>query len=128
MHYISWLSGMLLSCLMAGMITNIPMHNILEEPYYWYETIIIVPSIGWIPVFVTVLILQLEFWSNITYAKSIKTWVYLFVIGEFTWYFASFAFYYLWTSILGFYPPMPFMGYSTGTLAIFILYAATWFR
>ena len=110
------------------MITLVPGHNVLSEPYYWYETTTLVPIIGWIPMFVTALILQLEFWSNITYAKNISTMIYLYVLGAFTCSIASFSYNYLWTNILGFYPPAPFTGYFCGTQMIFTLHAATWFR
>ena len=39
-----------------------------------------------------------------------------------------FAYYYVWTEILGLYPPMPFIGYLTGSLSVYAIYATLWFR
>ena len=88
----------------------------------------VITSTGWIFIFSAALILQLEFFSNITYAKNITSMIYLYVIGVFTFMLANGSYYYLWTNILGLYPPMPFTGYMSGTMAIFILYVALWFR
>ena len=40
-HYVSALSGIFLSCGMSIFICLIPQHDILEEPYYWYETMVL---------------------------------------------------------------------------------------
>ena len=127
-HYISWIFGIILTLGTMSIITLFPQKNILTEPEYWYESVIFVPTLGWIPLFVTVLILQLEFWSNITYTKSISTWIFLFGIGVLTYNFALLNYLYLWTKILGFYQPAPISGYLCGSQMIFTLFAATWFR
>ena len=127
-HYISWIFGIILTLGTISVITLIPSKNILIEPEYWYESVILVPTLGWIPLFVTALIFQLEFLSNITYTKSISTWIYMFVIGALTYTFMLLNYHYLWTRILGFYQPAPFSGYLCGSQMIFTLFAATWFR
>ena len=127
-HYISWIFGVILTCGTISIITLIPSKNILIEPNFWYESVILIPTIGWIPLWITVLIFQLEFWSNITYSKSISTWIYLFVIGVFAYIFTLLSYRFLWTAFLGFYQPAPFSGYLCGSNMIFMLFAATWFR
>ena len=94
-HYISWIFGIILTLGTMSIITLSTSKNILIEPEYWYESVILIPTFGWIPLFVTVLILQLEFWSNITYTKSISTWIYMFVIGVLTYNFALLNYLYL---------------------------------
>ena len=48
-HYLSAVSGIFLACGMSISICLIPQHNILEEPYYWYENMVLVAFV-WIPI------------------------------------------------------------------------------
>ena len=36
-HYTSWLFGILLSCTALLSALIVPWHNVLKEPFYWYE-------------------------------------------------------------------------------------------
>ena len=36
-HYISWLFGILLTCTALLSALIVPWHNVLKEPFYWYE-------------------------------------------------------------------------------------------
>ena len=127
-HYISWLFGVMLTCLTVGLITHLPVHNVLKEPAYWYETVIFIPFTGWHPLFITAFFLQLEFWSNITYTKNIRSWIIFYVISASTALIFEIIYHYLWIEILGFFPPAPFNGYIGGTMSIFMIFYASWFR
>ena len=127
-HYISWLFGVMLTCLTVGLITLLPAHNVLKEPAYWYEIVLFIPIAGWHPLFITAFFLQLEFWSNITYTKNIRSWIIFYMISASTALIFEIIYHYLWIEILGFFPPAPFNGYIGGTMAIFMIFYASWFR
>ena len=40
-HYVSAVSGIFLACGLSIFFCLIPQHDILEEPYYWYETMVL---------------------------------------------------------------------------------------
>ena len=113
---------------MVGLMTLIPAHNVLTEPYYWYENTILIPNVGWNLLFITAFFLQLEFWSNITCIQSISTWIFLQMIFALTTIIFEGTYHYLWMEILGFYPPAPFNGYVGGTICIFTCFATAWIR
>ena len=127
-HYISWLFGVMLTCLTVSLITLLPARNILKEPDYWYENVLLITMAGWHPIFITAFILQLEFWSNITYTKNIRSWIICYVISVSTSVIFEIIYHHSWTEILGFFPPAPFNGYIGGTMSIFMIFYASWFR
>ena len=55
-HYVSALSGIFLACGMSIFICLIPQHDILEEPFYWYENMIL-GAFVWSPIFSATLIM-----------------------------------------------------------------------
>ena len=127
-HYISWLFGVMLTCLTVSLITLLPARNILKEPDYWYENVILICMAGWHPIFSAAFILQLEFWSNIPYIKNIRSWIICYVISVSTSVIFEIIYHYLWIEILGFFSPAPFNGYIGGTMSIFMIFYASWLR
>ena len=49
-HYISWISGIILTCLYVSIVTIIPMHNPIIEPQYFWEFMLFA-AFGWASVF-----------------------------------------------------------------------------
>jgi hypothetical protein len=52
----------------------------------------------------------------------------VYIIATAVTVISFFAYYYVWTEILGLYPPMPFIGYLTGSFSLYSIYATLWFR
>ena len=63
-----------------------------------------------------------------TYAKDWTSLMIVYIIATAVTVVSFFAYYYVWTEILGLYPPMPFIGYLTGSLSVYAIYATLWFR
>ena len=80
-HYISWMFGIVFACGLVSLITIIPQHNILKEPYYWYEAMI--EGGLSVPILSTLIIFNGTYWANISYFKNWTTFFILIVIAEY---------------------------------------------
>ena len=56
-HYISWVSGIILACVWVSVFCLVPQHNVVEEPSYWYE-LMCISSTAWVSIFTASLILK----------------------------------------------------------------------
>ena len=125
-HYISWMFGIVFACGLVSLITIIPQHNILKEPYYWYEAMI--EGGLSVPILSTLIIFNGTYWANISYFKNWTTFFILIVIGTciFTLIFASY--HWIWTYQLNFFAPVAYGYYVAGTFTFFSFFAILWFR
>ena len=125
-HYISWMFGIVFSCGLVSLITNIPQHNILKEPYYWYEAMI--EGGLSVPILSTLIIFNGAYWANISYVKNWTSFLILVIIGTsiFTLIFASY--HWIWTYQLKFFAPVAFGYYVAGSFTFFSFFAILWFR
>ena len=126
-HYISWAFGLLLSCGYVSLITLVPGHNILKEPYYWYELMIFAAT-GANSISVALFILELAYWANISYAKNWTTFFIMFSFGAIIVISIDVTYFLIWTYHLGLYAPMPLNYFITGMSMFFGLEALLWFR
>ena len=63
-HYISWLAGILTSCLYISLITIIPLHNTLYEPQYYWEFMLFA-AFGWVSAFNAGFFVSTRYWANL---------------------------------------------------------------
>jgi len=126
-HYFSWIFDVFLIVAFIGLYTLVPQHNMLEYPGYWYEYLIVLVA-GYCVIVSAQMVLQSYYRANMTYAKDWTSLMIVYIIATAVTVVSFFAYYYVWTEILGLYPPMPFIGYLTGSLSVYAIYATLWFR
>ena len=121
---INYLNGLhvftiLFGCgLSMSILTLIPRHDSIQEPEYWYE--IIFPAGFWIFFVTTVMILD---WLMLIERDSmVPIWLYLkaFSITFIGWLLLFFTCNMLWTKILEYNPPMPYIGVLCGIPSIIV--------
>ena len=111
---ISYVSGLhvftiLIGCGLAmSMLTLIPRHNSIDDPTYWYE-IIFPAGIG---IIFYALNLILESSILMEREKMMSFWMHLKMISTYllSWIIPFCCCYFLWTAILQYNHPMPFVG------------------
>ena len=117
-HYITWLFGILLTC--AALISTliVPWHNVMKEPFYWYEIYIYnaPPSQAFIAVNY---IMRLEYWAGIMYDKKIYLFFFLFGIGGVFYAVIALFYYYIYVYNFELFAPLPY-GFITGALCTFV--------
>ena len=126
-HHVSVLSGILLLIGMGSFTCLIPQHNILEEPYYWYESMLL-SVLPWGFLVTGGNILGLAYYANMTYAKNLKSFLIVFGIVACLCSLSNVAYYFIWKYALQLTPPMPYNGWIMGLISCTAIYAALWYR
>ena len=83
---------------------------------------------GWVPFFVLKITLQTFYHANIGHVRNWQTFMVGCGIGFMAVILVEIGRYYLWINTFGFFPPIPFGTYITGTLTAPAMYATLWFR
>ena len=123
LHYLSTLSGPLLACVCGGILTLIPIHNVMEEPEYWYEDAII-RSLSIATVFACLNPIGAEYWANFALDDKFKTYLLMIGVTNVIAAIVAIVHYYFWTIHSGLHPPMALAHYvlgSTGTCIISVI-------
>ena len=74
LYYISILGGPLLAATAGSFLCLIPIHNVLEQPEYWYEEVtcrILAAGI----LYPVINLIRTEYWSNLFFEKRVQTYV-----------------------------------------------------
>ena len=126
LYQTSILSGPLLAATAGSFLCLIPIHNVLEQPEYWYEEFTCRMLTAGILFTVNALI-RTEYWSNLYFEKRVQTYL-LFIgltnvvgVGVYTTY------YYYWTNI-GLFQPMPLNHLVLGTVTLIVITIISKFR
>ena len=126
-HYFSWLFGILLTCTALLSILIVPWHNVLREPFYWYEYFVYF-GLPWVALFVAVYIMRLEYWACIEYDKKIS--LFFFMIGMGVVIFEGLALFYFYITVYYFelFAPPPYGGMIPATICCSLLIIILFFR
>ena len=126
-HYISWGAGILLSLFYMSLITLVPQHNVLTQPQYWYEMMLI-SALGWCSLLPAYNILVFHHLLGISFARNWKTYWVICTVLVIVLIAVCLIYYYIYSVLFNLFPPMPFISaiaaYSTN-IATFFTY---WFR
>ena len=101
-------SGMILSMFLTGLITLVPVHNLILEPNYWYETMwqyFIVTYAA-----VAVMILNCSYYMNVDCIKTWTNYLLQLIAMDICGVCGICVCYYVWTILLDQRYPMPFQG------------------
>ena len=94
-------------------ITLIPVHNVVENPEYWYEYPIQLSFFG-LPFFVANVVLRSSFYLNVKLLRGPVPYI-MVLIGTFILFSASFVIgYVVWVKIANWQFPIPFCGLIYG--------------
>ena len=126
-HYISWVFGIILTCLYVGLLTLIPMHNPIVEPEYFWEFMLFA-AFGWASIFTGCGVLQTHYWANMHPGNDWRDMFVMTLIISAVNICLTLIYYYLWTGILGYTAPMVFTYYIPGSLCGVVLCVLSWFR
>lgn len=127
LYYCSILSGPLLACVCGSFITLIPIHNVLEQPNYWYEDIICrFLSCG--VIIACQLAIRAESWSNFSFKNRLITYIWLIVIGHIVGPCTYAVHFYIWIIHFGFSQPIALGHFVMGTSLVLSINVAIYFR
>ena len=118
----------LIACVCSSLIvTLIPQHNVIEEPKYWYE-LILISIFGYWSFFVINITLVCAKVLHYQEFKSFDTILDLFVTAAITHVISYSIIYVYWTDFLGLNHPMPFSGNITFHIVAFAIIIRLWYK
>ena len=126
-HYLSWLSGILLSCFYIASITFVPLHNTLCEPQYFWEFMLFA-AFGWVSTFNATLFIGTRYWANLHPGPWMTPFIGTMIASSAFNIVFTISYYYIWVDFYGFYAPMPLAYYLPGTYTGFLSFFLCWFR
>ena len=126
-HYLTPFCGPIVACLAGGIFCLIPMHNILNEPNYWYEYQIS-SILGVWPFIICGTILQAIYFADFTFKDTLISSMYIGGVGLGTYITCIGIYFFIWTKILEFTLPMAFNLLIAGSLAYLSMFFVMWFR
>ena len=127
LHYISWISGIILSCLYISTLTVIPLHNTLREPQYFWELMLYM-AFGFCSIFSSHIVLTTFFVANMNPGRNWLAVISITLIGAILNVITTLLYYFIWVNILKFYAPMPMGLYIPGSLTVIGGIGLSWFR
>ena len=126
-HYISWIFGILLTIAALSSALIVPWHNVLKEPFYFYE-IYVYSGPPWLAILVAVYIIRLEYWACIKYENKLTLFIFLFGIGAVLYAINAVSYFYVYVYYFELTAPPPYAGIYPGMLAAYILIPILYFR
>ena len=127
LHNFSLLSGPILACIEASFFFLIPCTNVLEHPEKWHEFHVIILFTSF-PLLCWVLLVIAEVWAKFPISKKLNTFFILLIICYIGYVTGTLLYYYIWTNVLEFVPPMPFSYYVIGSICFAGMAVALWLR
>ena len=125
-HYVSFISGILLVLVLMIPGFFIPQHDPLREPFYWWQLHLLTVSV-FMPVYAMSIMNVCNYCANITEGKNFISYVFLLCVGLAIYGTLLMSYYGIWV-LLGYVTPMPFNTYLIGPTSINSLYIFYWFR
>ena len=126
-YYLSILSSILLSSALGSLFCLIPAHNVLKEPFYWYEYQISI-VIGVLPFVIWFVLIQAEYWAEFTIVDRWHSYLFAVFIGVPMYLIFISIYYSIWTYICDFTLPMPFSFYVGASITYSLTFYFLWFR
>ena len=121
------ISGIILAVLFTSIIILIPVHNILEQPQYWYESMF-TGNFSLALYFTAYILLNCSYWINIDYIKTLKHFLIFYFWGFLMGIILKTSFWFIWTSILSYRYPMPFQTIILSYIGVCLSQIVLWFQ
>ena len=126
-HYISWIFGIILSCLYISTLTIIPLHNTLREPQYYWELMLYM-AFGFCSIFSSHIVLTTFFVANMNPGRNWLAVIVITVIGTILNIITTLLYHFIWVNVLELHAPMPMGLYIPGSLTVIGGIGLSWFR
>lgn len=101
------LSGLVSSIILSGALTLILMHNVLEQPAYWYE-FMFATAIDGQGFAATFIVFAFIHWVQVDVVKKWKSIFMVYCFGIISYLIYASLYYLLWVYVLGYTAPTPF--------------------
>ena len=125
---IIWYSfaGIILGIIFTSTVTLLPQHNVIENPEYWYESIV-APATGFPAAAAGYISYNYFYCLNMSVEKPWRMVLSIFLVGMLTSVVLSCISYLVWSRYLLYPYPMPFQGYVVANVSWSAMLVTSWF-
>ena len=127
LYYSSIFSGPILAATAGSFLCLIPIHNVLEQPEYWYEEVtcrILAAGI----LYPVINLIRTEYWSNLFFEKRVQTYMLFIAVSQIVLVSSYITYLYYWNIHLKLFLPMPLNHIVGGSVLLIIITVFLKFR
>ena len=125
-YILSGLGGMIGSVMSTVLYTMPPVHNVLANPEYWYESAIQL-SFSVLSMYAAHIMFRCSYYMNIDLIKNKRQFLMMWFILTTTLFILFPGSYLIWSNVLGFRYPLPLLGYLEFVNMIVTALTTIWF-
>ena len=103
--YLSTFSGPILACVFGSFLCLVPIHNVLEQPVYWYEDQL--TRFAGSPVVISQMMIRAEHWSDFSFENKWSTYIFMEILCIVFYACMTFGYYFTWDYYFEYSQPMP---------------------
>ena len=119
-------AGVLLGIAFTSTVTLLPQHDVIEQPEYWYESIITL-AIGFPAASSGYIAYSYIYILNMKFSEPWKMTLSIFFVGMFTAVILAGICYLVWSKYLMYSYPIPFQGYLIGNVTWSAMILSSWY-
>ena len=119
------LTSIALSNIICAIITAIPMHNTILEPWWWWETNL-QATFGFFSMCAAYMLLNCGYWMNTDKIINGKTFIKFYIFISLLSNVIGVSMIMTWTELLGLPHPFPFCGMIIAYIAIIMSFVGLW--
>ena len=119
--------GILLSTFFSITMTLWPQHNVIEDPKYWYECMLVIAT-GYAPIAAANIVFSSFYCMGLELKRVIKPLLFVYISGATITILLSCLLYVIWIFAVDSIYPMPFQGYLVGFFTWHLMTISLWFQ
>ena len=118
--------GLFTSIFSTSMLTLIPQHNVIEDPSYWYEYIIV--FCWWLVSFTALTLTDFYWCTNLKQLMKPRLVMELWIVMATISIIAMGSMTFVWVYIIQYQNPVPFQGYILYFITLITISLTIWYR
>ena len=119
--------GILLSTFFSITMTLWPQHNVIEDPKYWYECMLVIAT-AYAPIAAANIVFSSFYCMGLELKRVIKPLLFVYISGATVTILLSCLLYIIWVFAVDSIYPMPFQGYLVGFFTWHLMTISLWFQ
>ena len=119
--------GILLSACFGITMTLWPQHNVIKDPQYWYECMLVIAT-GYAPIAAANIVFSSFYCMGLELKRVAKPLLFVYISGVTVAILLSCLLYVIWVFAIGSIYPMPFQGYLVGFFTWHGMTISLWFQ
>ena len=84
-----------------------PQHNILKQPQYWYESLVVL-GLAWGIIIPTTIVSFMHYLADISFTRNWKSYSIIYTVSTIVYFAVGLIYYSIYSGVYKLFPPMPY--------------------